>query len=54
VITAFVLVAFGLPSLLLPSIVAAVVGLALYVGALVVLRPRGLVEAWRYVRALHN
>jgi O-antigen/teichoic acid export membrane protein len=54
VIAAYVLVAFGLPSLLLPSIVAAVVGLALYAGALVVLRPRGLVEAWRYVRALHN
>jgi hypothetical protein len=26
----------------------------LYLGALVVLRPRGLIEAWRYVRALHH
>jgi O-antigen/teichoic acid export membrane protein len=54
VISAFVLVTFGLPSLVLPSIVAAVVGLALYVGALALLRPRGLVEAWRYVRTLHH
>jgi hypothetical protein len=54
VIFAFVLVAFGLPSLVLPSIPAAAVGLVLYLGALVVLRPRGLIEAWRYVRILHN
>jgi hypothetical protein len=54
VIGAFVLVAFGLPSLVLPSIPAAVVGVALYLGALALLRPRGLVESWRYVRALHH
>jgi hypothetical protein len=54
VIGAFVLVAFGLPSLVLPSVLAAVVGVALYLGALALLRPRGLVESWRYVRALHH
>jgi hypothetical protein len=54
VVAAYALVAFGLPSLVLPSIVAAVVGLVLYLGALALLRPRGLIEAWRYVRALHH
>jgi hypothetical protein len=54
VIAAFVLVCFGIPSLVLPSILAAVVGVALYLGALALLRPRGLVEAWHYVRALHH
>jgi hypothetical protein len=33
---------------------AAVAGLVIYVGALALLRPRGLVEAWRYVRVLHH
>jgi hypothetical protein len=54
VIGAFVVAAFGLPALVLPSVLAAIVGLVLYLGALVVLRPRGLIEAWRYVRALHH
>jgi O-antigen/teichoic acid export membrane protein len=54
VVAAFATVAFGLPALLLPSAAAAVVGVALYFGALYVLRPRGLLEAWRYVRALHH
>jgi O-antigen/teichoic acid export membrane protein len=53
-VSAFALVAFGLPSLVLSSIPAAAVGLVLYLGALAVLRPRGLVDAWRYVRALHQ
>jgi hypothetical protein len=54
VIGGSVLLAFGVPSLVLPSILAAVVGVALYVGGLALIRPRGLVEAWRYVRALHH
>jgi putative peptidoglycan lipid II flippase len=45
---------FGLPELVLGGFPAAVAGLALYVATLGVLRPRGLVEAWRYVRVLHQ
>lgn len=45
---------FGLPDLVLGGFPAAVVGLALYVATLGVLRPRGLVDAWRYVRVLHQ
>ena len=45
---------FGLGELVLDGFAAACLGLALYVGALAVLRPRGLVEAWRYVRVLHH
>ncbi len=52
--SAFALVAFGLPSLVLPDIPAAAAGLVLYLGSLAVLRPRGLIDAWRYVRALHH
>ena len=44
---------FGLADLVLNGAAAAVAGLALYVLALATLRPRGLVDAWRYVRALH-
>ena len=33
---------------------AAVVGLVLYVERCAALRPRGLVEAWRYMRVLHD
>jgi O-antigen/teichoic acid export membrane protein len=54
VIGALVTVSFGLPALVLPSAAAAAVGLLLYAGALYVLRPRGLREAWAYVRVLHN
>ena len=45
---------FGLPELVLGDFPAAVVGLVLYVATLAVLRPRGLVDAWRYVRVLHQ
>jgi hypothetical protein len=46
--------AFGIGELVLNGFAAAVVGLVLYVASLAVLRPRGLVEAWRYVRVLHH
>jgi peptidoglycan biosynthesis protein MviN/MurJ (putative lipid II flippase) len=45
---------FGVPELVLGGFAAAAAGLALYVATLAVLRPRGLVEAWRYVRVLHQ
>jgi hypothetical protein len=38
----------------LDGFAAAVVGLVLYVASLALLRPRGLVDAWRYVRVLHH
>jgi hypothetical protein len=46
-------VSFGIPDLFTSGTVAAPAGLVLYVVALAALRPRGLVEGWRYVRALH-
>jgi hypothetical protein len=39
-------------ALLLGAVAGALVGLALYVGALAVLRPKPLVRSWRYLRAL--
>ena len=45
---------FGLPELVLGDFPAAIAGLALYVATLAVLRPRGLVDAWRYMRVLHQ
>ena len=45
--------AFGLPALLLPAPAAAAIGLLLYAALLLALRPRGLREAWAYVRVLH-
>jgi hypothetical protein len=51
---ALTVVAFGGADLVTNGLVAALVGLAIYVLALVELRPRGLVEAWRYVRVLHQ
>jgi len=53
-VAALTVVAFGLPSLVLPAIPAALVGLALYAGALVVVRPPGLRDAFAYVRVLHH
>ncbi|MDX6478227.1 MAG: hypothetical protein QOG29_814, partial [Gaiellaceae bacterium] len=44
---------FGLVSLVLGGFPAAAVGLALYGLLLALWRPRGLREAWIYVRALH-
>ena len=45
---------FGVGELVADGFAAAAVGLALYVASLALLRPRGLVEAWRYVRVLHQ
>lgn len=47
------LVAFGAPALVLDGIAAAAAGLVLYAGLLALTRPRGLTDAWAYVRALH-
>ncbi len=46
------LAAFGLPRLVLGPVLAAAVGLVLYAAVLAAWRPRGLREAWAYVRAL--
>ena len=54
VVTALTVGAFGIPNLVTSGFVAAVVGVVLYVGVLAALRPRGLVEAWQYVRVLHH
>jgi peptidoglycan biosynthesis protein MviN/MurJ (putative lipid II flippase) len=54
IVAAITFVCFGVPDLLLGGFGAAVIGLVLYVGALALLRPRGLVDAWRYVRVLHQ
>lgn len=51
-VAAFTLLAYGLPSLLLAPIAAAALGLALYFALVAIVRPRGLVAAWRYLRAL--
>jgi hypothetical protein len=47
-----VVVSFLPPSLVFGSIASAVVGTLVYVGVLLVVRPRGLVSGWRYLRAL--
>jgi hypothetical protein len=44
---------FGVLSLFLGDVPAAAAGLALYAAVLAAVRPRGLREAWSYVRALH-
>ncbi len=44
--------AFILPRLVLGSVSAAAAGCALYAGVLIVARPRGLTEAWRYLQQL--
>jgi hypothetical protein len=46
--------AFGVANLVTSGFAAAAIGLAIYVGALALLRPHGLLEAWSYVRALHH
>jgi hypothetical protein len=45
-------VAYGPLALVVGSIAAAVGGSAVYLGLLALLRPRGLVSSWRYLRAL--
>jgi hypothetical protein len=46
-------ISFGGLALVADDAVAAVAGLAVYTAALVAVRPRGLREAWGYVRDLH-
>jgi hypothetical protein len=53
-VAALTVVAFGVPELVTGGFVAALAGLAAYAAALAALRPRGLVEAWQYVRVLHH
>ena len=53
-VTVLTVAAFAIPDLVLDGFLAALAGLILYVGTLLALRPRGLVEAWRYVRVLHH
>jgi hypothetical protein len=52
VVATLTAIAFIPPSLVLGSLASAVVGVALYVVLLAVLRPRGLVSGWHYLRAL--
>lgn len=52
-VSALTALTFGLSALLLPTALAAVVGVGLYLLVLLTLRPRPLREAWAYVRALH-
>ncbi len=54
VVAAFALVAFGVPARVVGSTLAAPIGVVLYVAVFAVLRPRGFVDAWQYVRALHH
>ena len=44
---------FGLPGLVLGGFPAAAIGLVVYTALILAWRPRGLREAWAYVRALH-
>jgi peptidoglycan biosynthesis protein MviN/MurJ (putative lipid II flippase) len=50
--TALAAAAFGALSLVLDGVPAAATGLVLYAALLLAVRPRGLREAWHYVRAL--
>ena len=52
VVAGLVVVAFLPPSLVLGSIASALVGALVYAALLALLRPRGLVAGWRYLRAL--
>jgi hypothetical protein len=52
VVTGLVVVAFLPPALVLGSIASALVGAVLYAALLALVRPRGLVAGWRYLRAL--
>ncbi len=51
-IGAIAVVSFAVPSLLLGSVAAAALGVVAYVVLLAVIRPRGLVAGWQYLRAL--
>jgi hypothetical protein len=52
VVAALTVAAFLPPALVLGSVSSALVGVALYAALLVLLRPRGLLAGWRYLRAL--
>ena len=51
---AIAVVTFGIADVVANGAVAALLGLVLYAVALLTLRPRGLVAAFRYVRVLHD
>jgi len=51
-IGAVAVAAFLLPSLLFGTVVAALVGLVLYVALVTAWRPAGLTRSWGYLRAL--
>jgi O-antigen/teichoic acid export membrane protein len=51
-VSALAVSAYAPPALVLESVGAAAVGLALYVTLVAVLRPSGLTSAWQYLRAL--
>ena len=53
-LSALAAAAFGLGALVLSGIPAAAAGLAVYAAVLALARPRGLREAWAYVRVLHR
>ena len=52
-LAALATVTFGLASLATSGAVAAGIGFVVYAAALMTVRPRGLTDAWAYVRALH-
>jgi len=52
VVAGLTVLAFLPPSLVLGSIASALVGVLVYAALLALLRPRGLVAGWRYLRAL--
>ena len=52
VVSVLAVVAYVPPSLVAVGLLSALVGLALYVGLVAILRPRGLRESWSYLRTL--
>src|SRR6266511_3534337 len=53
-VAALTIASFGIPELVTGGVAAAIAGVLLYVLGFASLRPRGLVDAWRYVRVLHQ
>jgi hypothetical protein len=51
---AIAVLTFGIADVVADGAAAAVLGLVLYAVALLTLRPRGLVAAFRYLRVLHD
>jgi hypothetical protein len=52
-VAALAALAFGVPAVFVSAPAAAAIGLVLYGALLVAVKPRGLREAWAYVRTLH-